>query len=207
MAALIIQSPDAGARMVQSMPAPRPSGDEQIVFFAQERRRQGELVAMVTRDVNASIMARSNGPEDTRVATFTAHDLPRDADALAAALDAFYERTDDDETPATDTADARNGRRAAADDDTISPQDGTRGSLFRDAGSRHRNAVSSRGWWPALEEFREKPTGARVRRARSFTRTLRRHPRRRAPRDRVCERSSGGASAVSPRRRRRRTET
>ena len=155
MAALIIQSPDAGARMVQSMPAPRPSGDEQIVFFAQERRRQGELVAMVTRDVNASIMARSNGPEDTRVATFTAHDLPRDADSLAAALDAFYERTDDDETPATDTADARNGRRAAADDDTISPQDGTRGSLFRDAGSRHRNAASSRGWWPALEEFRD----------------------------------------------------
>ena len=40
------------------------SGDEEIVYFCQARRRRGETVVMLTMDVNAAVTARAHASED-----------------------------------------------------------------------------------------------------------------------------------------------
>ena len=114
LASLAIQGPADAARMRAAMRraegterfAPGPSentpsastpvgssADEEIVYFCQERRRGGELVCLLTMDVNAAVTAAAHAsPDDVPVATLDPNRLARDADALAAETAAFYER-------------------------------------------------------------------------------------------------------------------
>ena len=96
LASLAVQGPGDAGKMRLAMRAEGgaayASGDEEIVFFAQARRRRGEIVALFTADVNAAVTARSHASEDdVPVATFDPNDAPVDADALFAATSRFYD--------------------------------------------------------------------------------------------------------------------
>ena len=96
LASLAVQGPGDAGKMRLAMRAEGgaadASGDEEIVFFAQARVRRGEVVALLTADVNAAVTARSHASEDdVPVATFDPNDAPVDADALFAATSRFYD--------------------------------------------------------------------------------------------------------------------
>ena len=98
LASLAVQGPGDAGKMRLAMRAEGgaedASGDEEIVFFAQARRRRGEVVAVLTADVNAAVTARAHASEDdVPVATFDPSDAPVDADALFAATTRFYDAT------------------------------------------------------------------------------------------------------------------
>ena len=101
-AELLVQGPaDAGAMRVRMRaeglgPGPGPGGDrgggdEEIVYFCQRRRRLGEVVVLLTADVNAAVTAASvAGPGDVPVCTFHPGDCPNDVAALLRAAGSFY---------------------------------------------------------------------------------------------------------------------
>lgn len=101
-AELLVQGPaDAGAMRVRMRaeglgPGPGPNGDrgggdEEIVYFCQRRRRLGEVVVLLTADVNAAVTAASvAGPGDVPVCAFHPKDCPNDVAALLRAAGSFY---------------------------------------------------------------------------------------------------------------------
>ena len=101
-AELLVQGPaDAGAMRVrmraeglgpgQGPGGDRGGGDEEIVYFCQRRRRLGEVVVLLTADVNAAVTAASvAGPGDVPVCTFHPGDCPNDVAALLRAAGSFY---------------------------------------------------------------------------------------------------------------------
>ena len=99
-AELLVQGPaDAGAMRVRMRaeglgPGPggdRGGGDEEIVYFCQRRRRLGEVVVLLTADVNAAVTAASvAGPGDVPVCAFHPGTCPNDVASLLRAAGSFY---------------------------------------------------------------------------------------------------------------------
>ena len=101
LASLVVQGPaDAGKMRVQMRSegvgvgggGGGGGGDEEIVYFCQARRRRGEMVVMLTMDVNAAVTARAVASEDdVPVAVFDPlRDMPADAATLWDAARGFY---------------------------------------------------------------------------------------------------------------------
>ncbi len=94
-AELLVQGPaDAGAMRVRMRAEGlEKGGDEEIVYFCQRRRQSlGEVVVLLTADVNAAVTAASvAGPGDVPVCAFHPGDVQaNDASALLRAARAFY---------------------------------------------------------------------------------------------------------------------
>ena len=94
-AELLVQGPaDAGAMRVRMRAEGlERGGDEEIVYFCQRRRKSlGEVVVLLTADVNAAVTAASvAGPGDVPVCAFHPGDVQaNDASALLRAARAFY---------------------------------------------------------------------------------------------------------------------
>ena len=91
----MVQGPaDAGAMRVRMRAEGlERGGDEEIVYFCQRRRKSlGEVVVLLTADVNAAVTAASvAGPGDVPVCAFHPGDVQaNDASALLRAARAFY---------------------------------------------------------------------------------------------------------------------
>ena len=94
-AELLVQGPaDAGAMRVRMRAEGlEKGGDEEIVYFCQRRRKSlGEVVVLLTADVNAAVTAASvAGPGDVPVCAFHPNDVQaNDVLALFRAVGSFY---------------------------------------------------------------------------------------------------------------------
>jgi hypothetical protein len=98
-----------------------PSGDEEILFFCQTRRRRNELVAFITADANAAVTAMSRvSTRDVPVCAFHPENLPKNAEELYDALVSFYDAvpgdsSDDDARGGNENAENRKETTSSSD--------------------------------------------------------------------------------------------